>query len=114
MKNYDRIKGIHIIIVTGLSRSCGSVPGRGKSPFLHSVRPASGTHPASYTISTGAFVPGDKKSVTWIWPFQPNGEVKNVWSFTSTLPYIFVVSLCSTGTHLQEEILKNKWRRIKC
>jgi len=49
-------------------------------------------HPASYQRGTGDLFPGVKQPGREVDDsFPPSSEVKNVWSYTSILPYVFMV-----------------------
>jgi len=43
-------------------------------------------HQVSYTMDNGSCIPGEKAACTWKWPPLSSDEVKNAWSFTTTLP----------------------------
>jgi hypothetical protein len=73
-------------------------------PLLHRVQIDSGTHPASYPMSSGRFSPGVKRpgreadhSLT------SRDEVKNVWRYTSTLPirHPYLSSILMLSSHLR-------------
>jgi hypothetical protein len=61
--------------------------GAGKFSSHHRVQTGSGAHPVSYPVGTRGSFPGDKATVAWSWPPPPSSaDVKNAWSYTSTLP----------------------------
>jgi hypothetical protein len=80
-----------VIIVTKLRTGLSgfdSCKGRGRTFSLrHSVQTASGAHSASYRMGTGIKRPGQEAEHS---P-PSSAEVKNAWSYTSTLPYVFMV-----------------------
>jgi hypothetical protein len=41
-------------------------------------------------MDNGIFTPEVKKGGAWSWPFNSNTEDKNMWSYTSTPPYVFI------------------------
>jgi len=51
-----------------------------------------GVHPASHQMGTDSSCPGDKAAGSLSWPLSPpsSAEVKNVRSYTSTPPQIFM------------------------
>jgi hypothetical protein len=97
MKNYDREKGIYdrhssLIIVTGLSRNYYSISVRGKSLFFTaSSLPLGPTRPPIQYVLLSPLTRGTIRLG------HGSSEVKNVYSFTSTPPYI-LMCLYSTGT----------------
>jgi hypothetical protein len=86
----------------GRPRNCDSIPGKGKS-FLY-----------SHSFQTGSRAP--HHLVQWVQKAPPSGikrlgrqadnsspssaEVKNVWSYTSTSPYIFMALCLSKHTDI--------------
>jgi hypothetical protein len=56
------------------------------------VQTGSGFHPASYPVDTGALSPGVKLPMREAdhSPTSSSTKVKNVWSYTSTLQYVFM------------------------
>jgi len=71
---------VSLVIGYGLD-NCGSIPGGSMdNSLLHSAETYSGDQPTPCRICTGV-----KVTVTWnSLPFS--GEVKNAWSYTSTIP----------------------------
>jgi hypothetical protein len=58
------------------------------SPF---VQTGSGAHPTSYTVGTGCSFPGVKRPGHEADPSpRTSAEVKKIWIFTSTPPYVFM------------------------
>jgi hypothetical protein len=57
--------------------------------FLHCFETGSRTHPASYRVGTRACFPRDKVAGAWSWQFHLCWD-QNWWSYTSTLPYVFL------------------------
>jgi len=64
--------------------------GKGNS-FRHRVQTVSGAHPASYPMGAGGSFPGVKRPGSEDDHLSPtSGELKNAWSYTSILPYVFI------------------------
>jgi hypothetical protein len=57
----------------------------GNFPLHYRVQSGSGAQPASYPMGTRGSFPGGKATGAWSWPLTPSAEVKNTWSYTSTL-----------------------------
>jgi hypothetical protein len=58
--------------------------------FCYRVQSGSEAHPAAYPICTKDSFPGVKKSEREVEHSLPSSaEVKNEWSYSSTIPYIF-------------------------
>jgi hypothetical protein len=59
--------------------------------LLHIVHTGSGVHPTSYKMSTGGSFPGVKRQGREADHSLPtSGEVKKMWIYTSTPPYVFM------------------------
>jgi hypothetical protein len=54
-----------------------------ESSFRHRVQTRTGFHSASYPVRNGGWEADHSRTTS--------AEVKNVWSYTATLPYIFMV-----------------------
>jgi hypothetical protein len=55
------------------------------------VQTGSGAHPASYTMGTGGSFPGIKRPGREVDHSTPtSAEVKKMWIYTSTPPYVFM------------------------
>jgi hypothetical protein len=71
--------------------------GRSSSPsrvknFLHVVDTDPGVHPTSYTMGTGVLSPGVMRQERETDHSPPtSAEVKKMWIYTSTPPYVFMV-----------------------
>jgi hypothetical protein len=62
-----------------------------KFSFLHIVQTGSGVHPTSYKIGTGGSFPGVKRQGREADHSLPtSAEVKKMWIYTSTPPYVFM------------------------
>jgi hypothetical protein len=60
--------------------------------FLHLVQTCSGVHSTSYPMGTGALYPGVKRPGREADHSPPtSAEVKKMWIYTSTSPYVFMV-----------------------
>jgi hypothetical protein len=59
--------------------------------LLHFLQTASGVHPTSYPMGTGALSPGIKLP-GYEADHSPSAtaEAKKMWIYTSTLPYVFM------------------------
>jgi len=70
----------------------GSIPDRSKEGIIFlftSVHTGSGAHPASYPMGIGCSLPVIKRPGREAdHSAQSSGRVKNVWSYTSTQPYV--------------------------
>jgi hypothetical protein len=65
--------------------------GAGNFSLHHRVQTGSGSHPASYPMGTGAVSLGIKRPGRKVDHSPPSSaEVKNAWSYTSTLQYVFM------------------------
>jgi hypothetical protein len=67
---------------------------RGRIYFQYRIQTDSGSHPASYPISTEALSPsvkGPEHETTNLPPSR--AEIKNAWSYTSIPPYYSGVAL---------------------
>jgi hypothetical protein len=58
----------------------------GNFSLRHRVQTGSGVHPASYPMGTRGSFPGDKAEREADHSPPSNAEVKNMWSYISTLP----------------------------
>jgi hypothetical protein len=64
----------------------------GNFSLHHRVQNGSVAHPASYPMGTKGSFPGGKAAGAWTDHSPPSSaEVKNVWSYTSIHPYVFMV-----------------------
>jgi hypothetical protein len=54
------------------------------------VQTGSATHPVTLTTGYRGPFPRDKSAGPWIWPLTSMTEVKNMWRYTSTSPYVFM------------------------
>jgi hypothetical protein len=62
-----------------------------KFSLLHIVQTDSGVHPTSYKMGTGGSFPGVKRQGREAYHSPPtSAEVKKMWIYTSTLPYVFM------------------------
>jgi hypothetical protein len=64
--------------------------GAGNFSLQHNVKNGSGAHPASYPMGTRGSFSGGKSAGREADHTSISAEVKNVWSYTSTPPYVFV------------------------
>jgi hypothetical protein len=59
--------------------------------LLHVVQTGSGVHPTSYTMGTMSSFPGVKRPGPEVDHSPPtSAEVKKMWIYTSTPPYVFM------------------------
>jgi hypothetical protein len=72
-------------------REFESRQGAGNFPLHHRVQTGSGTHQTSYPMSTRGSFPGVKRPGREVDHSPSSAEVKNVWSYTSTPQYTFMV-----------------------
>jgi len=89
-KDKSRDSSVGIALGYGLDDRCSRVrflAGAGNFSFHHLVQNISGAHPASYPMGTRGSSLGVKRpgrEADQLPPFS--AEVKNAWSYTSTLP----------------------------
>jgi hypothetical protein len=73
----------------------GSIRSRSREVYFslhHHIQTTSGTHPVSYPMGTGGSFPEDKQLGHEAAHSRPSSpKIKNVWSYTSTPPYVSMV-----------------------